>query len=66
MISIGLDLGKARDFTAIAIVSRTESTTHHVCLNGLRLNSETEYSPAISSTSKLSPPAPASPLPSSA
>jgi hypothetical protein len=33
MISIGVDLGKARDYTAIAVVARTETTIHHLARN---------------------------------
>jgi hypothetical protein len=46
MISIGVDLGKARDYTAIAVVVRTETTIHNVTREGLHSRTEREYGSA--------------------
>jgi hypothetical protein len=46
MISIGVDLGKARDFTAIAVVVRTETTIHNVTRAGWSWQTEREFAAA--------------------
>jgi hypothetical protein len=46
MISIGVDLGKARDYTAIAVVVRTETTIHNVTRAGWSWRTEREFGAA--------------------